>query len=144
LPAYRAVRPCLCPDSGAAASLQLARLAALGIIVKLLVVKEQLLAGGKDEIFAAIHAPEYLVLKFHDPVASRHIAWPAAPALLENRNPTWAQPPKRLTATALTFGGGELEGESSHAYVISSRYEPETPRARDCLLRSAGPGDCLR
>ena len=53
--------------------------------MKLLVVKEQLLAGGKDEVFPAIHAFEYLVLKFHDPVACRRTTWPATPALLENR-----------------------------------------------------------
>jgi len=55
----------------AAASLQLARLAALRIVMKLLVVKEQLLAGGEDEVLPAVHAFEYLVLEFHDPVDCR-------------------------------------------------------------------------
>jgi hypothetical protein len=68
--AYRTMRPGLCPHAGTAAPLQLARLAALGIVVKLLVVKKQLLAGGKDKVFSAVHAFEYLVLKFHDPVVA--------------------------------------------------------------------------
>jgi hypothetical protein len=40
--------------------------------VKLLVVKEQLLAGGEDKVFSAVHAFENLVLEFHDPVVCRH------------------------------------------------------------------------
>jgi hypothetical protein len=53
--------------------------------VKLFVVKKQLLAGGEDEVLPAVHAFEYFVLEFHDPVAYRRLPWPAAPALLENR-----------------------------------------------------------
>jgi hypothetical protein len=53
--------------------------------MKLLVVKKQLLTRGKDEVFPAIHAFEYLVLEFHDPVTCRRPTWPATPALLENQ-----------------------------------------------------------
>jgi hypothetical protein len=53
--------------------------------VKLLVVKKQLLTSGEDEVLPAVHAFEYLVLEFHDPVACRRTTWPATPALLENR-----------------------------------------------------------
>jgi hypothetical protein len=69
--------------------------------MKLLVVKEQLLAGGKDKVFTAVHAFEYIVLEFHDPVACRRTTWPATPALLEKIEPTYlgARPPKRRTAT---------------------------------------------
>jgi hypothetical protein len=65
-----ALRPGLCPYAGAAAPLKLAHLAALGIIVKLFIVKEQLLAGGEDKVLPAIHTPQYLVLECHDPVDS--------------------------------------------------------------------------
>jgi hypothetical protein len=34
-------------------------------------VKKQLLAGGEDEVLPAVHAFEYLVLEFHDPVDCR-------------------------------------------------------------------------
>jgi len=54
--------------------------------MKLLVVKEQLLAGGKDEVFPAVHAFKYLVLEFHDPVVCRRTTWSATPALLEKSN----------------------------------------------------------
>jgi hypothetical protein len=65
------VRTGLSANAGAAASLQLARLTTLGIVVKLFVVKEQLLAGGEDEILPAIYAPQHFILEFHDPVRCR-------------------------------------------------------------------------
>jgi len=68
LSAHRALRPRLRTDTRTAAPFQLARFAALRIVVKLLVVKKKLLAGGEDKILPAIHTPEYLVLEFHDPV----------------------------------------------------------------------------
>jgi hypothetical protein len=43
----------------------LAGFTTLGLVLKLLVVKEQLLPGGEDEIGTAIDTLEYLVLKFH-------------------------------------------------------------------------------
>ena len=43
----------------------LALLATLGIILELLVMKEELLARGKDKIVSAIHAFQYLVNKLH-------------------------------------------------------------------------------
>lgn len=49
---------------------QLACLTALGKVVKLLVAKEQLLAGSEHKVFMAIHALECLVLKFHLSVAA--------------------------------------------------------------------------
>jgi hypothetical protein len=58
------VRSCLCLDFGTAA-FQLACLTALGKVVKLLIAKEQLLAGSEDKVFMAIHAFECLVLKIH-------------------------------------------------------------------------------
>lgn len=72
--AYRTVRPRFRAHARASTPLQLACLAALGIVVKLLVVKKKLLTGGEDEILPAIHAFQYLVLKFHDPVACRSTA----------------------------------------------------------------------
>jgi hypothetical protein len=101
-------------------------------------VKEQLLAGGEDEVLPAIHAFEYLVLEFHDPVACRRTTWPATPALLENRTDLPGPGTEWLTATATSLGGGKglLEGiDLPHA------VEPgETPRARDCLKQICGPG----
>ena len=43
----------------------LALLAALGIVLEILVVKEELLARGKDEFGAAINALQYLIGEFH-------------------------------------------------------------------------------
>ena len=140
LPAYRAVRPGLCPHAGAAAPLQLARLTALRIVVKLFVVKKQLLAGGEDEVLPAVHAFEYFVLEFHDPVACRHSAWLAAPALLEKRTElARARPPKRPTATASTLGEEKLE-RNNMGNTRSRAGDTEGPRF---LYESAGPGDCL-
>jgi hypothetical protein len=38
--------------------------------MKLLIVKKQLFSGGEDKILPAVHALEYLVLEFHDPVVA--------------------------------------------------------------------------
>jgi hypothetical protein len=57
-------------DLGTAAVFQLARLTALGSIVKLLFAKEQLLTGGEDKVFSAVPAFECLVLEFHVFVAA--------------------------------------------------------------------------
>jgi hypothetical protein len=65
------MRSGLRPHAGTTAPLQLARLTALRVVVKLFVVKKQLLAGGEDEVLPAVHAFEYLVLEFHDPVDCR-------------------------------------------------------------------------
>jgi hypothetical protein len=39
--------------------------------VELLVMKKQLLTGGKDEVLPAVHAFQYLVLEIHDPVIAK-------------------------------------------------------------------------
>lgn len=39
--------------------------AALGFVSELLIVEEQLLPGGKDEIRAAVNALQHLILEFH-------------------------------------------------------------------------------
>jgi hypothetical protein len=39
--------------------------------MKLLIVKKKLLSGGEDKFLPAVHASEYLVLEFHDPVDCR-------------------------------------------------------------------------
>jgi hypothetical protein len=46
-------------------TLRLAGLTAFGFVLELLVVKEQLFAGCKNECGAAVDAGEYLILKFH-------------------------------------------------------------------------------
>ena len=43
----------------------LARLAALGFVFKLLVVKEKLFPGGENEFIPTVDTLEHLVLKFH-------------------------------------------------------------------------------
>jgi hypothetical protein len=112
--------------------------------MKLFVVKKQLLTGGEDEILPAIHAFEYLVLEFHDPVACRRTIWPATPALLENQT-NLPGPGHRsgLLQLQLAFGGGKgLIGEGMGIPQARSHYELETPRARDFLKQICGPGDC--
>jgi hypothetical protein len=52
-----------CPESGNA--FRLAILAALGFVLELFVVEEELLAGGEDEIRTAVDALQNLVLEFH-------------------------------------------------------------------------------
>jgi hypothetical protein len=104
-------------------------------------VKEQLLAGGEDKILPAIHAPEYLVLEFHDPVACRRIAWPAAPALLENRT-NLPGPGHRsgLQQLQKLWGRRVGEGEWSHASAIVpplSAVDTEGPRLSYAIC---GPG----
>jgi hypothetical protein len=51
-------RPTVC-------TLSLALLAALGVIFKLFIVKEELLSGGEDELIATVNAFEDSILKFH-------------------------------------------------------------------------------
>ncbi|HYE66775.1 MAG TPA: hypothetical protein VD966_14395 [Pyrinomonadaceae bacterium] len=46
----------------------LAGLAPLGLILQTLVVKEDLLAGGPDEIFSAVNTPDRVILEFHLPL----------------------------------------------------------------------------
>jgi hypothetical protein len=46
-------------------TLGLAGLTALGLVLELLIVEEQLFTGGKYEAGATVDAGEYLVLKFH-------------------------------------------------------------------------------
>jgi len=140
LPAYRAVRPGLCPHAGPAASLQLARLTALGIVVKLLIVKKQLLTGGEDKILPAIHAFEYLVLEFHDPVVAAALPGRQFPPSSKiEPNLPGARPPKRLTNFNCNDLRGRDEWRRGTESVVPS-VEPETPRARDCLMRICGPG----
>src|SRR5437867_2326010 len=50
---------------GAGRPLGLARLAPLGLVLEILVGKEELLAGRPDELGAAIHAVQRLVLELH-------------------------------------------------------------------------------
>ena len=66
------MRPGLCPHARRVAPLQLTRLTALGIVTKLLFVKEQLLPGGEDKVFSAVHAFQNLVLELHISVAAAH------------------------------------------------------------------------
>ena len=49
----------------AADALRLALLAALGIVLELFVVEENLLAGRKNELGAAVDALEYSIGEFH-------------------------------------------------------------------------------
>jgi hypothetical protein len=63
------------PDGGGSGaqngySFCLAGFATLGLILELLVVKEQLLPGSKNEISAAINTLQNLVLKFHGTLPS--------------------------------------------------------------------------
>jgi hypothetical protein len=46
-------------------TLRFAGFAALGFVLELLVVEEQLFAGGKNKLGATVDAGQYLVLKFH-------------------------------------------------------------------------------
>jgi hypothetical protein len=46
-------------------ALGLAGFAALGFVLELLVVEEQLFARGKNKLGATVDAGQYLVLKFH-------------------------------------------------------------------------------
>jgi hypothetical protein len=50
---------------GSAGTLRLALLAVLGIVLELLVVEEQLLAGCKHKVSAAVVALQYSVDEFH-------------------------------------------------------------------------------
>jgi hypothetical protein len=76
-------------------------------------VKKQLLAGGEDEVLPAVHAFEYFVLEFHDPVAYRRLPRPAAPALLENRTENYLGPATEAAySNCVNLGGGEVrEGD---------------------------------
>jgi hypothetical protein len=42
-----------------------ASLTALGLILELLIMKEELFPGGENELTSAIHALQHLVLKLH-------------------------------------------------------------------------------
>jgi hypothetical protein len=46
-------------------SLRFAGLAPFGFVSELLIVEEQLLPGGKNEIRAAVNALQHLILEFH-------------------------------------------------------------------------------
>jgi hypothetical protein len=46
-------------------ALGLAGLATLGLILELLIVKEELFPGGEDELGPTVDTLQYLVLKFH-------------------------------------------------------------------------------
>ncbi len=52
--------------------LGLAGLTALGLVLKLLIVKEQLLPGRKDEIRTAVDTLQHLVLEFHEEPSLSH------------------------------------------------------------------------
>lgn len=89
LAALRAVRPGLsfCIVAGSCNSqrrstLRFTILATFGFVLKLLVVEKQLFPSGKDEVRAAVHALQHLVLEFHGKA-------PFNPAPLRpNTNPT--------------------------------------------------------
>jgi hypothetical protein len=103
-------------------------------------VKKQLLAGGEDEVLPAVHAFEYLVLEFHDPVACRRDAWLAAPALLEKRTElARARHRSGLLQLHQPWGRRSWRGTTCEP-LRTIRTEPETPRARDCWtnLRARG------
>ena len=71
--------------SHGSSALGLAIFAALGLVLELLVVEEELFAGGEDEIITAIDAFQSLILEFHG--ASPYPTW-LAPWAEDHRNRT--------------------------------------------------------
>ena len=109
--------------------------------MKLLVVKKQLLTRGKDEVFPAIHAFEYLVLEFHDPVTCRrnYLAGNSRPP----RKSTDLPGPGHhggLLQLRLAFGGGKglLERECESHERRDTNWRHRGPAI--VLQKSAGPG----